>query len=136
MPQPYLNKRAYHGPNRGMLSGNPLGKNPSDVWTDIPQVHSSHPERTGHPAQMPLALAERAILMTTKPGDLVVDPHAGAGTSVVAAVRVGRTAAGADLSAEYLAMGVERLQQLRDGTLKHRPAGEPIRPRRGPMAAV
>src|SRR5262249_1015178 len=43
IPQKYPGKRYYKGPNRGQWSGNPLGKNPSDVW-EIPNVKSKHIE--------------------------------------------------------------------------------------------
>jgi len=136
VPQRYPAKRHYKGPHKGELSCHPLGKNPGDTWDDIPQVKASHVERTGHPAQMPLALAERAILMTTREGDLVVDPFAGACTTVVAARMHNRLAAGADLKDEYLALGARRLEQLRDGTLPHRPAGKPKVPNGRPRAAA
>ena len=130
VPQLHPNKRASRGKNKGMLSCNPLGKNPGNVWMDIPQVGHNHREWTTHPAQMPLALAERAIKMTTEEGALVVDLHAGSGTTLCAAVKFGRCAAGADLDANYLEIGEKRLRQVRDGTLPYRPAGEPLRPRR------
>jgi adenine-specific DNA-methyltransferase len=131
--QRHPGKRHYKGPRKGELSCHPLGKNPGDVWNDITPVKANHPERTGHPAQMPLALAERVIHMTTRPGDLVVDPFAGAGTTVVAARRLGRCAAGADLQADYLALGVRRLSELAAGTLPRVPSGaERARMNRGP----
>ena len=57
-------KRHFKGPNIGRLSGNPLGKNPADVW-DIPNVKHNHPEKTAHPCQFPLELAERLVLALT-----------------------------------------------------------------------
>lgn len=135
VPQVHADKRHYKGPKRGELSCNPLGKNPGDVWDDITPVKANHPERTGHPAQMPLALAERVILMTTRPGDVLLDPFVGAGTTVVAAQRLGRQAAGADLNADYLAIGQRRLAQLSSGTLPRLPSGaERERDRRHPAA--
>lgn len=44
VPQKYPGKKSYKGPNKGNLSGNPLGKNPSDVW-DIPNVKAMHVEK-------------------------------------------------------------------------------------------
>jgi adenine-specific DNA-methyltransferase len=55
VPQKYPGKRHYKGPNKGKWSGNPLGKNPSDVW-EIPNVKSRHIEKAGHPCQFPVAL--------------------------------------------------------------------------------
>ena len=55
VPQKYPGKKAYRGPNKGKLSGNPLGKNPSDVW-EIPNVSAKHVEKTDHPCQFPIAI--------------------------------------------------------------------------------
>ncbi|MCY4262989.1 MAG: site-specific DNA-methyltransferase, partial [Candidatus Dadabacteria bacterium] len=52
VPAKYPSKRHFKGPNKGKLSGNPLGKNPSDVWA-FPNVKSNHPEKTEHPCQFP-----------------------------------------------------------------------------------
>lgn len=128
VPQRYPGKRHHKGPRRGQLSCNPLGANPSDVW-EIPQVKHNHRERTGgHPCQMPLELASRLVLMASRPGDLVCDPFAGTGTTVVAAAKHGRCAAGADLRREYVEIASERLDQLRSGTLPERPWGPPQMP--------
>ncbi|MEB3236454.1 MAG: site-specific DNA-methyltransferase [Candidatus Sericytochromatia bacterium] len=68
------------------------------VWTDIPEIRNSvrYRESTGYPTQKPLALLERLIAMATHPGDLVVDPYAGSGTTLLAAHRLGRRSWGAD----------------------------------------
>lgn len=73
VPQKYPYKRAFKGPNRGELTGNPLGKNPGDLWI-IPNVKSNHIEKTAHPCQFPVELIERLVLSMTRPGDLVLDP--------------------------------------------------------------
>jgi len=94
----------------GRLRYNPLGKNPGDVW-HIPKVVAgrSSPERTGHPTQMPLALAERVVLACSTAGDLVLDPFAGSGTTLVAAIRHGRSAMGIERDAAYAAIAERRL---------------------------
>src|SRR3990172_7794406 len=61
--------------------GKPLG----DVWTDIPPINSQAKERLGYPTQKPLALLERIIAMSSKPGDVVLDPFCGCGTAIHAA---------------------------------------------------
>lgn len=68
------------------------------VWTDIPEIRNSrrYRESTGYPTQKPLALLERLVSMTTNPGDWVVDPFAGSGTTLVAAHRLGRRSWGCD----------------------------------------
>jgi adenine-specific DNA-methyltransferase len=55
VPSKYPQKRHFKGPRAGELSGNPLGKNPSDVW-DIPNVKNNHVEKTLHPCQFPVEL--------------------------------------------------------------------------------
>lgn len=96
----------------GKLKCNPLGKNPTDVWS-IPKVTSgmnrSSKERTPHPAQFPQALIKRVILASSKPGDLILDPFAGSGTTAVVASRLGRRCIGIDLREDYLDIGIQRL---------------------------
>jgi DNA modification methylase len=73
VPQKYPNKRHFKGPKKGELSGNPLGKNPGDVWI-FPNVKANHVEKTTHPAQYPVELVERFVLALTEEGDWVLDP--------------------------------------------------------------
>lgn len=61
VPSKYPEKKHFKGPNKGKISSNPLGKNPSDVW-DIPNVKSNHVEKTDHPCQFPIGLVERLVL--------------------------------------------------------------------------
>ena len=125
IPSKYPGKRHFKGPNAGKLSGNPKGKNPSDVW-EFPNVKSNHPEKTVHPCQFPVELVERLVLSMTDPGDAVLDPYMGVGSSVVAALMHGRDAYGCDIVGEYVDIALKRVSQLRDGTLKTRPMGKPI----------
>jgi adenine-specific DNA-methyltransferase len=125
VPQKYPGKRAYSGPRKGKPSGNPLGKNPSDVW-DMPNVKSNHPEKTEHPCQYPVALIERLVLALTNEDDLVVDPYMGVGTTAVAAFLHGRRSAGADTEARYLETARERLEKAQAGTLQIRPMNKPV----------
>ncbi len=125
VPSKYPGKRHFKGPNAGKLSGNPKGKNPSDVW-EFPNVKSNHPEKTVHPCQFPVELVERLVLSMTDPGDAVLDPYMGVGSSVVAALMHGRDAYGCDIVGEYVDIALKRVSQLRDGTLKTRPMGKPI----------
>lgn len=125
VPQKYPGKRQYKGPNKGELSGNPKGKNPSDVW-EMPNCKANHPEKTEHPCQYPIALIERLVLALTNEGDLVVDPYIGSGTTAVAALRRGRRAAGADIQERYLEIARDRLRQAKAGTLRVRPLNKPV----------
>jgi DNA modification methylase len=96
IPQKEPEKRAFKGPNIGQLSGNPLGAHPTDVW-EITNVGHNHPERTGHPAQFPEAIARKAMMLYTMPGDLVLDPFIGSGTTAAVAIQTGRAWTGFDL---------------------------------------
>lgn len=79
-----------------------------DLWTDI--VPPGSKERRGYPTQKPLALLERIIAASTDEGDVVLDPFAGCGTSIVAAERMKRKWIGIDIT--YLAINevIARLQ--------------------------
>jgi site-specific DNA-methyltransferase (adenine-specific) len=65
------------------------GKLPTDVWW-MTIVPPASPERTGYPTQKPVRLLERIVAASSRPGDLVLDPFAGSGTTGVAAARLGR----------------------------------------------
>jgi site-specific DNA-methyltransferase (adenine-specific) len=103
---------------------NPTGKMPDDTWVlrpqeearcfgaasdtwYLPRVCGTFKERTGHPCQMPEAVLERIVRVSSNPGDLVLDPFAGSGTTLATACRLGRRYVGIELSKEY-AEGVRR----------------------------
>lgn len=133
VPQKYPGKRSYKGPNRGQLSGNPMGKNPSDVW-DIPNVKAKHIEKTEHPCQFPVAIPQRLIRALTNKNGLVLDPFMGSGTTGVAALIEGRRFAGSEIQKSYFDICVERIKDAADGKAKIRedkPVAEP-----NPNAAV
>jgi adenine-specific DNA-methyltransferase len=123
--QKYPGKRYYKGPKKGEWSGNPLGKNPSDVW-EIPNVKSGHVEKAAHPCQFPVALVQRLLRALTRSGELVVDPFVGSGSSAVAAVVEGRRFAGCDTSTDYIEIAKKRLNQTKQGLLNHRKLEKPI----------
>ena len=125
IPSKYPNKKHFKGPNAGKLSGNPKGKNPSDVW-EFPNVKSNHPEKTIHPCQFPVELVERLVLSMTDEGDYVFDPYMGVGSAVVAAIMHNRYGYGCDLIQEYVDIAQSRLDALAVGTLRTRPMGKPI----------
>jgi site-specific DNA-methyltransferase (adenine-specific) len=87
--------------------GAPLG----DVW-DISIIAPVARERTGYPTQKPEALLERLISACTAPGDLVVDPYCGSGTTLAVAARLGRRGVGIDQSPQALAITQKRLEAL------------------------
>jgi len=125
VPQKYPGKRAWKGPRAGEYTGNPLGKNPGDVWI-FPNVKANHVEKTIHPCQFPVELVERFILTVTKPGDLVVDPFMGVGSTACAAVMHGRRAAGAECLPAYVQIARERIRLAAERRLKTRPMGRPV----------
>jgi adenine-specific DNA-methyltransferase len=122
VPQRYPGKRHYKGPKKGYWSGNPLGKNPGDIWDigdvwEIPNVKANHIEKTLHPCQFPTALVRRLIAALSPKGGMVVDPYMGSGTSAVAAMTEGRDVVGYDLERKYLRIAQKRLISLAHGTL-------------------
>ncbi len=125
VPAKYPGKRHFKGPRMGQLSGNPKGKNPTDVWA-FPNVKSNHPEKTVHPCQFPVELAERLVLSMTDAGDAVLDPYMGVGSAIIAALMHGRAAYGCDIVPQYVEIARQRVRELRAGILKTRPMGKPI----------
>ena len=119
IPQKYPGKRSYKGANQGNLSGNPLGKNPSDVW-DIPNVKAQHVEKTDHPCQFPVAIPRRLVKALTPKDGLVLDPFMGSGTSGVATILEGRRFVGAELSLEYYDIATDRIKSTIAGDVRVR----------------
>lgn len=120
VPQKYPHKKHFKGPQKGELSGNPLGKNPSDIW-DIPNVKANHIEKTNHPCQFPIELIERLVLSMTNKNDWVLDPFMGVGSTAIAALIHGRKALGAEIMPEYISIAKERIKKAEMGKLQVRP---------------
>ena len=74
------------------------GKSVDNLWTDIHRVTNRCGERLGYPTQKPVALLERIIQASSNPGDMVLDPFCGSGTTCFAAEKLGRHWVGMDLS--------------------------------------
>lgn len=124
VPQKYPGKTANRGPSKGQPSGNPLGKNPADVW-DIPNVKANHVEKLVHPCQFPVALVRRFVAALTNPDDIVLDPYAGVASSGVAALLEGRRFIGAELERAYAEAATSRLRDALAGNVKVR-ADQPV----------
>jgi DNA modification methylase len=93
---------------------NPAGKMPDDVWTEYSRVCGTFKERQlWHPCQMPESLLKRIIAASSNPGDLVLDPFIGSGTTAAAAVQLGRNYAGIDISEKYVTNSKARLNELK-----------------------
>ena len=141
IPSKYPGKRYYKGEKKGQISGNPKGKNPEDVWEmtldrliddwdaliwDIPNVKNNHPEKVDHPCQFPVELVERCVLALTNTNDIVYDPFAGVGSTLIAALKNSRKAYGSELEKEYINIGLKRIKSLKRGELVTRPIYQKI----------
>jgi site-specific DNA-methyltransferase (adenine-specific) len=114
------------------VRANPKGKLPDDTWYLRPQAAQdmgdyfttieadtwyqsrlcgTFKERQDwHPCQLPEALLERVIKVSSNPGDLVFDPFTGSGTTLAVAARLKRDWVGCELSADYAARATERIE--------------------------
>lgn len=137
IPSKYPGKRHFKGPKKGQLSGNPRGKNPSDIWEivvrdwdnevwNIPNVKANHPEKTLHPCQFPIELVERCILALTDEDSWVLDPYAGVGSTLLGALKNGRHATAIEKESDYVELIRDRADALKEGKLKTRPINKPI----------
>lgn len=137
VPSKYPGKTHYKGDKKGQPSGNPLGKNPSDIWKilvqdwetalwNIPNVKSNHPEKTLHPCQFPIELVERCVLALTNEGDWILDPFSGVGSALLAALKNNRRAIGCEKEPEYVEIAKQRIDDLCSGRLRYRPLGKPV----------
>ncbi|EMT54687.1 putative adenine-specific DNA-methyltransferase [Brevibacillus borstelensis AK1] len=147
IPSKYPGKRGYRGKNKGKPTGNPMGKNPSDIWEllqkewetglwDIPNVKANHVEKTIHPCQFPVELVERCVLALSNEGDWILDPFAGVASSLIASVKNGRKAIGIEKEKEYIEVGTERIKAFEKNELRVRPLGTEVHKPRGKVAQV
>jgi site-specific DNA-methyltransferase (adenine-specific) len=83
---------------------------PSNFWDDISIPYWSMPENTDHPTQKPEKLFAKLILASSNPGDMILDPFVGSGTSAVVAKKLGRRFVGIEREAEYCAYAQKRLE--------------------------
>lgn len=125
VPSKYPGKKYFKGPKAGQLSGNPLGKNPGDVWV-FPNVKNNHVEKEDHPCQFPVELVERLVLSLTEKGGAVLDPYMGVGTALVGAAMHGRVGYGCDIVKKYVTITQRRINKLEAGNLKTRPMHKPV----------
>ena len=88
---------------------------------EIPNVKANHVEKTAHPAQYPVELIERLVLALTNPGDWVLDPFLGSGTTAIGALMHNRKSIGAEIKAEYVDIIRERISLAERGLLRIRP---------------
>jgi site-specific DNA-methyltransferase (adenine-specific) len=107
-------------PSQRMLTGDKRAAGPrvpDDVW-EIPRLVGSAAERIPeHPCQLPETLLERVVLCSTHPGDLVLDPMAGTGTTLRVAQQLGRRYLGIEKEARFVELIEKRLAKERQGDL-------------------
>jgi DNA modification methylase len=107
---PYFDKSAWRNLEKRLGGGNAPYESTekvTDVWY-LPTATG----RNGHGAEFAMALPGRCMSLTSKPGDLVLDPFVGSGTSALAAMELGRRCIGFDTSQTYLTTAQKRIKQL------------------------
>jgi site-specific DNA-methyltransferase (adenine-specific) len=109
------NDRSRHTFNYEAMRTVAGGKQMKTVWK-IATPSRMEKEFGKHPTQKPVELVERCLLASTKPGDLVLDPFMGGGTTAVAAVKIGRRIVGIDEDAAYVDLAKRRLRQRHAAT--------------------
>lgn len=125
VPQKYPGKKSYKGNNIGNFSGNPLGKNPADVW-EIPNVKARHLEKSDHPCQFPIALCQRLIRALSPMNGMIFDPFMGAGSAGAAALIENRQFLGVEIERDYYDISEKRCIMADEGLLRYRPLDKPI----------
>lgn len=111
MARTWINGRGVKGDGRGHQTGreiNPLGARARSFVT----IGVGKEKGNEHPAPMPLEVAEWMIALGSAPGDTIIDPFAGSGTTGLAARTLGRRSIGIELSEDYCALAARRLSQL------------------------
>lgn len=98
----------------------------SDIWYDIHRIRHKR-DRDAHPCQLPDKLMERIIRLATRPGDVVFDPFGGAGTTAIAAAKLGRKFVVTELDEKYVEITRRKLAEMREHSDMF---GELIVPRR------
>jgi site-specific DNA-methyltransferase (adenine-specific) len=102
-----LRRKSYADELRGMPVQN--------LWTDIPELNSQAQERLGYPTQKPVALLERILSASSNPGDVVLDPFCGCGTTIHAAQKLGRPWIGIDITHLAISLIEKRLKDAFPG---------------------
>ncbi len=106
------------------LRGQPIG----DVWSDIAPLNSQAAERLGYPTQKPEGLLDRIVQVSSNPGDVVLDPFCGCGTTIASAQRLGRRWIGIDITALATSLIKVRLRDAFGDAAQFYTVGEPITP--------
>jgi hypothetical protein len=102
------------------------GKAVADIWDDIDRINPVGAERLGYPTQKPVALLERIIKASSDPGDVVLDPFCGCGTTIDAAEKLGRQWIGIDITYLAIALIKNRLANTYGENIHLKTVGEPV----------
>ena len=113
-------------PRRKRFLDEAKGMPMQDIWTDVEALRSWHQERLGYPTQKPTALLERIIQTSSNPGDVVLDPFCGCGTTIDAAVKLGRQWIGIDITQLATTLIKGRLRDTYGTQLEIKTVGEPV----------
>lgn len=119
---PYFDKAAWSGLAQSLGGANTPHESTeklTDVWRFPPAAGGN-----GHGAEFPLSLPARCIALTSQPGDLVVDPFVGSGTSALAAMKLERPFVGFDISERYVALAEARIKAAADALLPSMPVSK------------
>ena len=108
---PYRDKEGAPKDWKSTSEGDFRDTHPSNIWTDLTVPFWSMAENTDHPAQKPEKLLAKLILASTNPGDVVLDPFLGSGTTSVVAKKLGRQWIGIEQDLEYCLLAGKRLEQ-------------------------
>jgi DNA modification methylase len=101
------------------------GRALGDVWDDIPPLNMRAKERLGYPTQKPVALLERILEASSNPGDVVLDPFCGCGTTIEAAQKLGRSWIGIDVTHLAISLIKVRLRDAFGDAARYTVVGEP-----------
>lgn len=97
-----------------------------DVWVDIRPIHNLSQERQGYPTQKPEALLERIIESSSQPGETILDPFCGCGTTVAVAQRLNRRWIGIDITCLAVTLMKNRLLDMFGEQVRYEVMGEPV----------
>lgn len=106
---PYIDENGNPKDWKKTVNGNYRLTHPSNIWLDLTVPFWSMPENTNHPAQKPEKLLAKIILASSNPGDLVLDPFLGSGTTSVVAKKLGRKYVGIEQDLTYCCLAEKRL---------------------------
>ncbi|WP_299733185.1 site-specific DNA-methyltransferase [uncultured Endozoicomonas sp.] len=110
-PQAESSQYGNGGKRKDVWTPHPMGAKPRDVL-EVPTTCNGMGEKTKHPTQKPEELVRKFILASSKPGDLVIDPFSGSGTTVVVAEQLGRRWSGCEINHDYNCWAIERLENV------------------------